>query len=310
MNRTDLSWDDLRVFLALVESGSLSAAARDLGLSQPTVGRRIQSLERALDRRLFDRLPRGYAPTAAAETLVPLATAMAQAAETIDRSRALGSGLRGTVRISAGSPMCRFLCNRIALLLDGLPGLELEIAASFEFTNLSRREADIAIRNRMPEVGDLVTQRVARPAVAIYGSRAYLAKRAVNLVDGVSTPGRLQDWDWVGYDEARQHLATARWLTDKLKGGPQRVRCATPPEKLDSVRGGAGLGLLSCYAADTDPALVRIGQPIPELRGETWLVVHQDLRQTARIRAVLDRLLALFRAQKPLFDGERPQPAG
>ncbi|WP_422369127.1 LysR family transcriptional regulator [Pelagibius sp.] len=301
MDRSQPNWDDLRVFLALVETGSLSAAARRLGMSQPTVGRRIQALEETLDKRLFDRLPKGYLPTAAAEALLPMAASMGAAAEAIDRSRAVSEELSGTVRISAGSSACRFLCNRMTLLLDGLPGLELELAASFEFTNLSRREADIALRNRLPEQGDLVTQRVARPAVAVYGSRHYVAGREIDL-----EPDRYAEWDWVGYDEAHQHLATARWLSAKLKGGRQRVRCSTPPEKLYAVKGGAGLGLLSCYAADSEPDLVRVGDPIPELQGETWMVVHQDMRQTARIRAVVDRLLKLFRDHRPLFDGERP----
>ena len=301
MNRLQPNWDDFRVFLALVETGSLSAAARQLGLSQPTVGRRIQALEEALDKRLFDRLPKGYLPTAAGEALLPMAASMGAAAEAIDRSRAVGDALAGTVRISAGSSMCRFICNRLASLLDGLPGLDLEIAASFQFTNLSRREADIAIRNRMPEQGDLVTQRVAQPAVAVYGSRRYVARNQVDL-----QPDRYGDWDWVGYDAAHEHLATARWLTEKLKGGRQRFRVATPPEKLYAIKGGGGLGLLSCYAADCEPELVRIGDPIPELRGETWMVVHQDLRQLPRIRTMVDRLTAMFRELAPLFDGQRP----
>ncbi len=296
-----LDWDDLRVFLALVETGSLSAAARRLGLSQPTIGRRIQALERSLDKRLFDRLANGYAPTAAGEALLPQAQSMADAAYAIERSRATSDALAGTVRISAGSSMCRFLGGRLSGLLEGLPELELEFAASFAFSDLSRREADIAIRNQRPERGDLTIRRMARPAVAVYGSRSYVNRHKVVL-----RPDNFGAWDWVGYDEGRQHLSTARWLTEKLKGGRQRIRCTTPVEKLDAVRGGGGLALLACYAADTEPDLVRVAAPIPELKASTWMVVHQDLRHVPRIRAMIDRLSDMFRDFAPLFDGKRP----
>lgn len=301
LNSGNLDWDSLRVFLALVENGSLSAAARRLGLSQPTIGRRIQALERSLDRKLFDRMPNGYAPTAAGAALLPMAQSMAEAAEAIERSRASGDALSGTVRISAGSSLCRFLSRRVSRLLDGLTELDLEFAASFQFTNLSRREADIAIRNQRPEHGDLTTRRMARPAVAIYGSRHYVERHKVAL-----GPGNFADWDWVGYDEARQYLSTARWLKEKLNGARQRIRCTTPVEKLDAVRGGGGLALLACYAADTEASLVRVSDPIPELRANTWMVVHQDLRHVPRIRAIIDRLDAMYRDYAPLFDGERP----
>ena len=147
MNRFPMNWDDLRVFLALVESGSLSAAARDLGLSQPTVGRRIQALEHALDERLFDRLPRGYVPTAAARALLPMAQAMSAAAEAVDRRRAVSDTLEGSVRISAGAAMSRFLCNRVALLLDGMDTADLAEQPSRRTTGLpqvSPREAEVA----------------------------------------------------------------------------------------------------------------------------------------------------------------------
>ena len=302
MNGLPMNWDDLRVFLALVEEGSLSATARRLGLSQPTVGRRVLALERSMDRKLFDRLPSGYAPTAAGAALLPMAQSMAEAADAIERSRAAtDDALSGTVRLSAGSSMCRFLGGRLSSLLEGLPGLEMEIAASFAFTNLSRREADIAIRNQRPDRGDLITRRMAQPAIAIYGSRRYVERRKVVL-----RPDNFRQWDWVGYDEARQHLTTARWLTEKLAGGTQRIRCTTPVEKLDAVRGHAGLALLSCYAADTETDLVRVSDTIPELRASTWMVVHQDLRHVPRIRAVIDRLSDMFREQAPLFDGKRP----
>ncbi|HIP77763.1 MAG TPA: LysR family transcriptional regulator [Kiloniellaceae bacterium] len=305
MNRLPMNWDDLRVFLALVESGSLSAAARALGLSQPTVGRRIQALEHALDERLFDRLPRGYVPTAAARALLPMAQAMAQAAEAVDRRRAVSDTLEGSVRISAGAAMSRFLCNRVAVLLDGLPGLDLELAASSQFSNLSRREADIAIRNRMPERGDLMARKVTEPAVAVYASRDYVARNKVTLsLDDPPGPAWSR-WDWVDYDEARQHLSTAQWLAPRLGGAKARVACSTPAEKLDAIRGGGGLGLLSCYSADTEADLQRLTDPVDELRGETWMVVHQDLRDVPRIRTIADRVVALIHDNAALFAGRR-----
>jgi DNA-binding transcriptional LysR family regulator len=167
-----VQWDDLRIFIAVIETGSLSAAARRLKLSQPTVGRRILALEASLGTRLFDRLPRGYALTAAGSALRPIAADMAVAADAIERQRpTLEDSMGGTVRIAAGSWMSRFLSYHAAELSDGLPGVSLEVFNAYQFANLARREADLALRNRRPEDGRLAVRRLPHPSYAIYGHR-------------------------------------------------------------------------------------------------------------------------------------------
>jgi DNA-binding transcriptional LysR family regulator len=295
-----VQWDDLRIFIAVIETGSLSAAARRLKLSQPTVGRRILALEASLGTRLFDRLPRGYALTATGSALLPIATDMALAADAIERQRpTLEGSMSGAVRVAAGGWMSRFLSFHAAELSDGLPGVSIEIFNAYQFANLARREADLALRNRRPEDGRLAVRRLPHPSYAIYGHRDY-----VRANPKARTEARYRSCRWIGFDETNAHLPTARWLAAREAGEPS-LRCTQAVNILDGIKGGFGLGMIPCFVGDHEPDLVRVSSPIIDERSELWLIIHEDLRRAPRIRAVVDRIVALFERQRRALNPER-----
>jgi DNA-binding transcriptional LysR family regulator len=142
-----LNWDDLRIFLAVAREGNLSAAARSLRVTQPTVGRRLRALEQRLAARLFDRLSEGFVPTVAGAELLPLAEEMERSAEALERRQAsLADTVSGTVRISVMEAMARFLAEFMLDLRGRLPEIEIELAFTHLGANLSKREADLLIR--------------------------------------------------------------------------------------------------------------------------------------------------------------------
>lgn len=298
-----MQWNDVRTFLAVAESGSLSAAARRLKLSQPTVGRRIQAIERSLGMSLFDRRPDGLALTAAGAELLPVAADMARAADTIERQRpALEGSLAGVVRIAAGGWMSRFLSGHALELTAGLPGLEIEVFNAYQFANLARREADLALRNRRPEDGKLAVRRLPHPLYAVYGHRRYVQDNPK-----ARTEARFRACRWVGFDETNAHLPTARWLSARLRQTPA-LRCTQAVNILDGIKGRVGLGVIPCFVGDQEADLVRVSAPLADDRSQLWLVIHEDLRQAPRVRAVVDRVVDLFDRHRRLLapDGRRP----
>src|SRR5215470_8463303 len=188
-------WDDLRVFLALSRESNLTATARKLGVSHPTVARRVKSLEDTIGARLFDRLPDRFVLTAAGEDLLADAQAMEQAAESIDRrSAGLTDAAQGTVRISAGEAMTAFLASHLPRLRRNLQCVEFELVASHMLANLSRREADLLIREQVPDLASIVTRRLGRVAYAIYGAAS------------APTPAALRDCTWAGFDDDHAYM--------------------------------------------------------------------------------------------------------
>ena len=293
-------WEDVRIFNAVVEAGSLSAAARLLGTTQPTVGRRIAALEAALGERLFDRRPDGYALTPKGAMLVPMAREMAAAADGFARAAAsLEERISGTVRIAAGPWASRFLAGCLGELCAELPEVEIEIASGVDFASLSRREADIALRSALPERWRQVARRL-KPAMryAPYAAAGFVAAHPL-----ARSPDRWAELRWIGYDEANAHRPSAQWLADRLNGRTPTLRFTQSTAMLDAAASGAGLCLLPCFAADA-AGLVRLGEPFEPRHGDAyWLVVHADLRTTPRIRAVADAVVALFARHRARLEG-------
>ena len=163
-------WDDLRIFLAIYRQGNLSSAARELRISQPTVGRRLASLEASLSARLFDRLPDGLLPTAAGSELVGMAEQMEKAANSVLRRQpSLADSIEGSIRISVYEPVSVFLTDHLRFLRERLPEVDVEITVAHTDANLSRREADLQIRECRPDTPGLVCRRLAAVGYAIYG---------------------------------------------------------------------------------------------------------------------------------------------
>ena len=289
-------WDDLRVFLTLSREGNLTAAARRLGVSHPTVARRIKALEQAIGARLFDRLPDRFVPTPAGEELLADAQAMERAAESIHRrSAGLTDTARGTVRLSAGEAMTGFLAGHLPALRRDLQCVEFELIASHMLANLSRREADLMIREQVPDLASIVARRLGRAAYAIY--------RHPSLAVADTSPDALRRMAWAGFDDDHSYMPGQRWVLDLLGGARPGVRVNNWLVLQQAVRVGAGLAVLPCYLGDADPDLRRVGPILDEVAADQWLLVHRDLRALPRVRAVMDALVELFRRHRHLLEG-------
>src|SRR5215469_10458437 len=214
----DGDWNDLRVFLTLAREGSLTAAARKLEVSHPTVARRIKSLEEAIGTRLFDRLPDKFVPTPAGEELLLDAEAMERAAESIDRRSAglVADTAHGTVRLSAGEAMAGFIARHLPRLRRNLQCVEFELTASHQLANLSRREADLLIRDQVPDLASIVARRLGRVAYAVYAAQCW---QPVDLA-----PATLRRLPWAGFDDDHAYMPGQRWILDLLDGTRPSVR--------------------------------------------------------------------------------------
>jgi DNA-binding transcriptional LysR family regulator len=286
-------WSDLQYFLAVCERGSIGAAAQQLRVNHSTVLRRLASLERALDVRLFDRQPGGYLPTPQGQAL---AASLSGITEQVDAAqRRIGGGdlaLRGTIRLTAPDTLVGLLVPHLATFRAAHPQLALELVINNSFLSLSRREADVALRgsNRPPE--QLIGRRVGRLQTALYASSAYLERQ------GAGDPEA--DYDWVGADAALAHLDSARWLRRHVPDERVVLRVDNLIAAADAVAAGIGVGWLLCHLADARHGLQLLRPPKPEFDTQLWVLTHPDLKRVARIRALTDFLYAALGADSRL----------
>ena len=287
-----MDWDDVRVFLAVARQGSLRAAGRALGLSQPTIGRRLASFEATFGGpTLFDRLPEGLRLNAAGEQLVPAAESVERAALMLERRRAAASpALCGTVRVSVGEWAADFLARRLSGPGAPLPsGITLELVESRQTANLARREADLAVRHHPPESGDLYIAKVGTFDCSVYRRR-----------DSSSAA-------WITYTEEQAHYPTARWVQRQIDEADCGValRASSMTMQHAAIRAGSGRGVLPCFVGDDDSLLERLTSPVPELAAHYSVIVHRDLRRAACVRAVIDWVRAVFVEQRDALAGTR-----
>ncbi len=296
-----MEWSDVRTFLTVARSGSLRSAARELGVSQPTVGRRLQALEASLGLPLFERRRDGHRLTSAGAELLPAAEAMATAAGDLNRKRhGLADEATGNVRLSVSEWTSLFLADRLAVLRRDLPGIDVEITVSERTSSLARYDADIAVRHGLPVTGDFVTAKIGYMASAIYGGRDYVERHPAS-----ATEARYETCDWIAFSEAQAHYYSERWLAERLGGKPVAVRLSQTNLIRDAVAAGAGLGILPCYFGDADRRMMRVSAPIDDLLADYWLIVHRDLARLPWVRQVADWIKREFRACEPRLLGRR-----
>jgi DNA-binding transcriptional LysR family regulator len=278
-----LNWDDLRYFLAIVDTGSLTGAARKLRVEHTTVSRRVEALEKSLELRLFDRLPRQWQLTAEGENLVPGSRRLEDEALSLQRAAAGVAPLSGTVRISAPPVLAsHLLVPLLGPLSAQLPGICLEVMAETRDANLSRREADIALRLSRPKSNGLAIRHLIDIGYALYGSKHYLAQR------------KSEQWAFVGYDESLLQSPQQQWLEKIAAGRPFAFRSNDLNALLQAVRAGLGVGAMPHFLARNDPLLVLISPPECPVKRTLWLVMHPDVRRSPRVRAVADEVIEIF----------------
>ena len=290
-SRGALDWDDVRVFLAVARRGSMRAAGRALGLSQPTIARRLASFEAASGGpSLFDRLPDGLRLNAAGEQLIRVAERAEDAMLTLERRRAAASPvLSGTVRVSTGECAAGFLARCLSgPTTTALPsGITLELVEARQSANLARREADMALRHQLPDSGDYYVSKAGTFACAVYRRRGAEASA------------------WITYTEEQTHYEPARWVQQQIEKTrePVALRASSMLMHLEAIRAGTGRGVLPCYVGDGHPLLERVTAPIPEIAAEYWIIVHRGLRRSTCVRAVIDWMKALFAKQRDVLAG-------
>lgn len=291
MNEQELLWDDLRVVLAVAQAGSLSGAARRLRLSHASVFRRLGGIEERLGVRLFERSRSGYTPTPAGEDIAATAQRVEAEVQGVER-RLAGRDLRpsGLVRVTTTDTLLIGLLTPIfAAFRRSHPEISLEVAVSNQVFNLSKREADVAIRPAQAPPDILVGRKIGTLAQAVYGP----AKSGQDLLATA----------WVGPDESFGYRALEAWMAAQGHDENCRYRVDALMGMLAAVREGIGVAVLPCYLCDGDRCLVRLGPTIPELASDLWLLTHPDLRKVARIRAFLDFVAGAVKAAQPRLSG-------
>ncbi|HSN26415.1 MAG TPA: LysR family transcriptional regulator [Kofleriaceae bacterium] len=283
------SWDLYRTFLSVLEHGSLSGAARELGLTQPTVGRHVDELESALGAELFTRSQRGLLPTELALELRPYASSLAATSASLLRAAsAKRDVVAGTVRVSASEVIAtEVLPPILAGLLDAHPHLQIELSASDRVEDLLQREADIAVRMAEPSQSALVVRRIGGLPIGLYAHRDYLAKHGTP-----KTAADLADHRVIGFDRQTAYIRAMAPRLPMLAKLTFALRTDSNLAQLAAIRAGVGIGLCQVGLGDADPQLVRLLPRAFALALETFVVMHENLRGSPRCRAVFDALVA------------------
>jgi DNA-binding transcriptional LysR family regulator len=298
-------WDDLKYFLAFARAGSMQSAAKALGVNQSTVQRRISELEGTLGRLLVERHVSSYRLTELGKNLRPAAEGVEAAVATFERQLAASDqGLTGTVRVTCGS----ILADRLqrTSLIDAFharyPGLRVELLISDRFLDLSKGEADIAIRAGQPQDEALVGRKIAEAPWAVYASKVYVERHG--------RPQRPQDIGHhlvVGSGGSIAHYPGARWLSSVAPHATVATRSDNWPGLVLAVKSGAGLAALLAFQGDSEPELVRVMGGI-DLVTPYYLLMHRDMQHTPRVRAFADFVASEMKSFRALVSSEAAVP--
>lgn len=301
-----MDWDTYRYFLAVADTGSLSAAARALGVSQPTVGRQVQMLEQALNVRLFDRRPDGYAMTEAGSRILDLVQDIDGTMRVIERRIGDENGkLAGKVRITAAQGIGTYwLPEQVHRLTQRYPDVEIELSVCVPPLDLARHQADIAIRLGEPGDDSLIVRRVATVCFGLFAASSYLAQRG--------EPQCLDDL--AGHDIIESsgeiaNLPQVKILRDHAVGGQAvRFACDNLLTQFSAMVAGCGLLALPLYMAWAVPEVRRVLAESFEVEVDLWLLTHRDHKETARVHVVIEHLCNALRRDRQLFTGSLDRP--
>ncbi len=282
-----MAWDDFQVFLAVHRTGSHARAGRALGVDPTTIGRRLATLEAGLGARLFDRTPAGLVATPVAQALVPrLARVEAELLAAEHELRGADTRIDGPVRITASDGLVRYvLVPALVPLRRRHPGLAIELGTDTRTLDLSRREADVAVRLVRPTEPALVARKLGAMAFSLHASRAYLERSGTPR-----STAELERHDWIGFESALDRLPQVTWLRRTVPRLRYAIRANTTAIHVAACTAGHGIALLPSFIAAHEPDLVPV---LPRLAGPTrdlWAVAHSAMRRNARVALVLSWL--------------------
>lgn len=284
-------WNRARAFLVTAEEGSLSAAARALGMAQPTLGRQVDALEQELDVVLFERAGRGLILTPSGLELLDHVRDMGNAANRVSlTATGQSQSIGGKICISASDIYSAFILPPIVKKLRQLePSINIEIIATNAPSNLRRREADIAIRNFRPTEPDLIAKKVAEVPGRLYASKQYIEQAGP-----FATPYDLQKADFISIDAGGAMINILNQLGLNLKEDNFPILCENMLVAWEMVKTGAGVGVMDGRIGDAEPLVARALPELEPIMFPIWLVAHRELNTSRRIRIVFDLLAEEF----------------
>jgi DNA-binding transcriptional LysR family regulator len=301
MGVTAMDWSDLRIFLALARRHSVRGAGKLLAISHSTIARRIDIFEGRLGVRLFDRQATGYTLTSAGEDLLRTAERVEEDINGAERRLVGQDGrLRGEIKVTMPDALAtHLLMPDLAAFATTYPEIELEVIFSYDALDLEHREADVAIRFVPPGQSppdNLLGRHVAGVAQSVYATPDYLRRHDL----GAEPPTAC----WIGWAD---HAPFPRWVRESpFPNIPARGRLYNVAIQLEATKQGMGLGMLPCFLGDCEPALLRVPGAEPGPLFQLWVLSHEDLRATARMRAFRDFIAEAIVRQKDLLEGRRP----
>ncbi|HTM44726.1 MAG TPA: LysR family transcriptional regulator [Polyangiaceae bacterium] len=293
-----LNWDDLQFFLAIHRAQTLAGAARQLKVEHTTVGRRLGALEEALGAKLFVRTPEGFSLTTMGSELLPLAEKAEAALLQIERvALADDDKVEGTVRVTTSESFAVILGRWLADLRIKHPRITVELLVGNERLDLSRREADLAVRFAATQEGNLVCRRVASIGWAPFAAQSYVAARG-----SLTEAGTLEGHDVIGFSDSLSQVPGALWIAQRGAGANLVLKSGSLPAACNAAVAGLGVAVLPCFFGDLQPTLVRLLPNIGMAR-DVYLVVHPDLARVARVRVVMAFLVERFAANADFLNG-------
>ena len=296
MNRSSGTWlwDDVRFFLAVARSGSLSGAARVLGVGHVTVGRRIALFEERLGVTLLNRTPDGFTVTSAGDAILRQCMAMENAALDLERIAAGRDSLvAGSVRVTTTEALAyQVVAPAIATLRQAHPGLQVDLAVGVRSLDIARRDADLAVRFARPSAPDLICRKLGEVGFTLYASKRYLIRA------GIPKRGQgLAGHDLITFTGAPA-ATSPFFLGESLDGARIALRCDNPLIQRTAAANDVGIAELACFLGDCSPDVIRVWPHEAPARRTVWLILHEDMRRSARIRAVSAAITEAFRHQR------------
>lgn len=294
-------WNDLRYFIAVARGGSTLAAAKALRLSQSTVHRRLEALERQLGQQLVVRHATGYRLTELGDELRRYAESVEQSVTNFERrAAAWDKDVRGTVKVTCPDEVgSRLLTSGlIDRFSERYPALRVEFVMSDRNLDLAKGQADIAIRGVAPTDEALIGRKIAESAWAVYASKAYAQRCGT-----IKRPGDIDHYSIILLDGAMRDHRSARWLRSVAPNARIAARASNLPAMLLAAKSGAGLAALPVIVGEKDDALVRVLGPVQEIATPFYLLMHGDMKRTPRVRVLFDFLIEGLPQLKQLLSG-------
>lgn len=283
-----MNWDDLRVFLAVVETGSIRSAAKNIGVTHATVSRHLRNLQTVLGNPLLERRQNGQCLTELGSRILPIAKQVEMNVADIDRAAfSAETGLAGALKVSLSDSLyISLLYNSLDNFMQQYPMIELNVDATNDLLKLSLREADVIIRITSLPPDTAYGKKIANSPVAIYASPQY-----------VQTRPSLDRWIGWDYERAKTPTIPANII----------AQVSTPAIAERMIELSRGVGILPCYMGDNNPKLIRLDDNKPQADMEIWVLTHMDLRINPRVRALMDHLYKAFTQLRPAIDGSLTQ---